>query len=171
MTYKELMDSIHDDMLRYDERYSESDRRHYHNAADYVDWLVHHPFRDDIVLDNVSIESISCDDTVRIMADGHLPKYVCESGGVKRSSGRYTLSKPSVLYDYLPNRVIFNGPATICFFSDGSKEVVKKSEFDVIDDEKAVLYCIMKHLTAGNYGYFKKALYRHIDNAEVQNIG
>lgn len=43
-----------------------------------------------------------------------------------------------------PKKVIFNGPATIVMWQDGSKTVVKKSEDDTDDREKAVMYAIFK---------------------------
>lgn len=43
-----------------------------------------------------------------------------------------------------PKKVIFNGPATIVIWQDGTKTVVKKSEDDTDDREKAVMYAILK---------------------------
>ena len=42
--------------------------------------------------------------------------------------------------------VIFNGPATIVFWNDGSKTIVKKEETDSPDIEKALLYAYLKHI-------------------------
>lgn len=46
--------------------------------------------------------------------------------------------------DYI-KRVIFNPPATIVFFKDGSKVVVKQQEGDDWDVEKALAMAIVKH--------------------------
>lgn len=43
-----------------------------------------------------------------------------------------------------PKKVIFNGPATIVIWQDGTKTIVKKSEDDTDDREKAVMYAILK---------------------------
>jgi hypothetical protein len=43
-----------------------------------------------------------------------------------------------------PKKVIFNGPATIVMWEDGTKTIVKKSENDTDDREKAVMYAILK---------------------------
>ena len=43
-----------------------------------------------------------------------------------------------------PKKVIFNGPATIVMWQDGTKTIVKKSENDTDDREKAVMYAILK---------------------------
>lgn len=43
-----------------------------------------------------------------------------------------------------PKKVIFNGPATIVIWQDDTKTVVKKSEDDTDDREKAIMYAILK---------------------------
>ena len=79
---------------------------------------------------------------------------------VKRKSGRYPFSKVDELYEYAndekatkdamwewkitPKKVIFNGPATIVMWQDGTKTIVKRSENDTDDREKAVMYAIFK---------------------------
>ena len=89
---------------------------------------------------------------------------------------RYRHYRSRFLDNYLPTKIIFSGPATICFFSDGSKEVVKRSECDDVDDrEKAVLYCVMKHhmrrfAQDRNYNHFRKELYKKIDEANDNNL-
>ena len=41
-------------------------------------------------------------------------------------------------------KVIFNNPATIVFWSDGTKTVVKCQEGDTFDQEKGLALCFMK---------------------------
>lgn len=43
-----------------------------------------------------------------------------------------------------PKKVIFNGPATVVMWQDGTKTVVKKTEDDTDDREKAVMFAILK---------------------------
>ena len=43
-----------------------------------------------------------------------------------------------------PRKVIFNGPATVVMWQDGTKTVVKKTEDDTDDREKAVMFAIIK---------------------------
>lgn len=43
-----------------------------------------------------------------------------------------------------PKKVIFNGPATIVIWQDGTKTIVKKTEDDTDDREKAIMYAILK---------------------------
>lgn len=49
-----------------------------------------------------------------------------------------------------PTKVIYNGPATIVFFKDGDKVVVKKQDGDMMDREKAVAMAVMKKTLGTN---------------------
>lgn len=53
-----------------------------------------------------------------------------------------------------PTKIIFNGPATIVFWDDGTKTVVKCTERETFDYEKGVALCYMKKLL-GNDNSFK----------------
>lgn len=53
-----------------------------------------------------------------------------------------------------PTKIIFNGPATIVFWDDGTKTVVKCTERETFDYEKGVALCYMKKLI-GNDNSFK----------------
>lgn len=58
-----------------------------------------------------------------------------------------------------PERVIFNDPATIVFWDDGSKTVVKCQPGDVFDKEKGLALAYVKRLynNKGNFNeVFKK---------------
>lgn len=48
-------------------------------------------------------------------------------------------------------KVIFNGPATIVFFEDGSKAVVKCMEGDTFDPEKGLAMAIAKKFLGNKY--------------------
>lgn len=50
-------------------------------------------------------------------------------------------------------KVIFNDPATIVFWSDGNKTVVK-CENEKFDPEKGLAMAIAKKLLGGNQGYY-----------------
>lgn len=50
--------------------------------------------------------------------------------------------------------VIFHDPATIVFWKDGTKTVVKKQKGDKYDKEKGLALCIAKKAMGNNYGYF-----------------
>lgn len=47
-----------------------------------------------------------------------------------------------------PDRVLFNGPATIAFWPDGTKTVVKCAEGDedIFDRRTAIMWCFMKKM-------------------------
>lgn len=49
-----------------------------------------------------------------------------------------------------PKKVIYNGPATIVIFEDGSKTVVKLQEGETMDREKAVYAAICKRMFGSN---------------------
>lgn len=52
----------------------------------------------------------------------------------------------------------FNGPATIIFYEDGSKEVVKCQKNDKNDKEKAIYMAMLKHKNKKLYSIINKAL-------------
>lgn len=55
--------------------------------------------------------------------------------------------------EYKIDKVIFNGPATIVFWCDGSKTVVKCGSNDVFDKEKGIAMCFVKKIY-GNKGCY-----------------
>lgn len=52
------------------------------------------------------------------------------------------------------DRVIVNGPATIVFWNDGTKTVVKCGEDETWDDEKAIAMAVLKRLYGNKGAYF-----------------
>lgn len=62
-------------------------------------------------------------------------------------------------FDY--EKVIFNDPATIVIWSDGTKTVVKCQPEDVFDPEKGLALCYMKKALA-NKGSFNRVLKREV---------
>ena len=55
------------------------------------------------------------------------------------------------------DRVIFNDPATIIYWKDGSKTVVKRSEDDIWDPEKGFCMAIIKKLY-GRTSFIKRVM-------------
>lgn len=51
--------------------------------------------------------------------------------------------------------VIFNDPATIVFWTDGSKTVVKCQNGETFDPEKGLAMAISKKMFGNNYGYYE----------------
>lgn len=58
-------------------------------------------------------------------------------------------------------KVIFNDPATIVFWKDGTKTVVKCQDDDVYDKEKGLAMCVAKKFF-GNKGNFNKVFKKYI---------
>lgn len=51
-------------------------------------------------------------------------------------------------------KVIFNDPATIVFWKDGSKTVTKCGEMDIYDPEKGLAMCFAKRLLGNEGNYY-----------------
>lgn len=64
-----------------------------------------------------------------------------------------------------PKKVIFNDPATIVYWEDGSKTVVKCGPYDIYDCEKGFAMCVLKQL----YGdKFHAMLKKHVPQEETK---
>lgn len=50
-----------------------------------------------------------------------------------------------------PTKIIFNDPATVVFWSDKTKTVVKAMPGDIYDPEKGVAMCFMKRMLGNDY--------------------
>ena len=59
------------------------------------------------------------------------------------------------VYDSMIQKVIFNPPATIVIWRDGSKTVVKCGENDIFDPEKGLAMAISKRALGDNRGYYE----------------
>lgn len=90
----------------------------------------------------------------------------CHAVAFPRSDFDMTLAKRHVMYSTygIPSRhfqeaalhikdVIFNDPATIIFWSDGTKTVCTCSEQDTYDPEKGLALCVMKKMLYNNKGH------------------
>lgn len=62
-------------------------------------------------------------------------------------------SYPTYNFTSIPlvKKIIFNDPATIILWADGTKTVVKCSEGDEYDPEKGLAFCYMKKIFGNNY--------------------
>lgn len=63
-----------------------------------------------------------------------------------------------------PKKVIFNAPATIVYWTDGTKTVVKCDERDTYSREAGLALCYMKK-ALGNKGNFNEVLKRWVSEA------
>lgn len=102
-------------------------------------------------------------------------KYELLCSGI-RKSGRYPWGKLDSRYikaairdwKITPKKVIFNGPATIVMWMDGTKTVVKRREGEEDDREKAVMYAILKKLCGNKAGMdrYLKQFFKEVESNE-----
>lgn len=59
-------------------------------------------------------------------------------------------------------KIIFNPPATIVFWRDGTKTVVKCGEKDKFDKEKGIALCFMKRGLGNTSGALNKILHKEV---------
>lgn len=60
--------------------------------------------------------------------------------------GPWLVRTPSPVLTVNIKKVIFNDPATIVFWADGAKTVVKCADFDIFDPEKGLAMAICKRV-------------------------
>ena len=77
--------------------------------------------------------------------------------------GKLNQNKNEML-DKITN-VIFNKPATIVFWSDGTKTVVK-CEHEEFDPEKGLAMAIVKKVMADNHGYYNEIFKKWLPKEE-----
>lgn len=69
------------------------------------------------------------------------------------------------------NKVIFNDPATIVFWADGTKTVVKCADFDIFDPEKGLAMAICKRVYGERFhSVFKEFLPEEDEESEFPQI-
>lgn len=66
---------------------------------------------------------------------------------------------------FQPKKIIFNGPATIVLWDDGTKTVVKCQDGDAFDKEKGVALCFMKK-SLGNKSNFNNIFKKYLEEEE-----
>lgn len=76
-------------------------------------------------------------------------------------------AKPNPSIDLRIDKVIFNGPATVILWKDGTKTTVKNHN-DNYDAEKAVAMAIAKK-ALGNQGNYYNTIRKALEDAEVYN--
>ena len=72
----------------------------------------------------------------------------------------YAVKTNDDIIDMAVEKVIFNGPATIVFFRDGTKSVVKCQDMSMYDQDKGLAFALLKKLYGNGYNdIFKKFLW------------
>lgn len=64
----------------------------------------------------------------------------------------------------MPKKIIFNGPATIVIWNDGTKTVVKQSNLDNYDYEKGFAMCVVKKMFGDKYNAVRKMVDKSYDD-------
>ena len=75
---------------------------------------------------------------------------------------------PTQVNPFNIKRVIFNGPATIVFWNDGTKTVVKCAEEEIYNKRTAIMWAIMKK-AYGNSSRVNKAFDELIEGDKASN--
>lgn len=83
----------------------------------------------------------------------------------QKNERKQTMRKPIKI-----KKVIFNNPATIVMWSDGTKTVVKCSERDTYDPEKGLAMAIAKKSFGNKGNYYKEIKYWLPEESEKQDI-
>lgn len=103
-----------------------------------------------IIVTNMKTSSLSYEQRIKIKLDGIIEQYSSMESGVS-----------NIPFDMMYEKVIFNEPATIVIWKDGSKTVVKCQKNDEYDPEKGLALCFMKK-ALGNKGNFNNILKKEL---------
>lgn len=99
------------------------------------------------------IKSCSCD---KVNASDAVPS------SISSSTYKYAiidLKKPEI------KQIIFNGPATIVYWKDGSKTIVKCTEGDTFDPGVGIMMATIKKIFGDDYPKYKNSVKKAYDNA------
>lgn len=112
--------------------------------------------------DVFSLSKLSHDDSIVSLAYAYNLFAARNKTNIERNNQEVPKARVSIKID----RVIFNNPATIVFWSDGSKTVVKCQEGDVFSKELGLAMCICKQVY-GNKGSYNDVFKRfaYVDEA------
>ena len=126
---------------------------------------------------NVGGASIPVKVTCFTQTPGNLDQVECVIEGYREKDVESTKRNYRSYYDrrdnrgYLPSitNVIFNNPATIVFWSDGSKTVVKCQEGDIYNPEVGLAMAISKK-ALGNQGNYANVFKKWLPEKEEESI-
>lgn len=88
--------------------------------------------------------------------------------GITVNSAQEFFKEIHVSFGPIPEieRVIYNAPATIVLWKDGTKTVVKADEYEIYDPEKGLAMCISKK-ALGNKGNYYDTFKKHLADRNV----
>lgn len=105
----------------------------------------------DLVVDSISFNTLYDNVIIEASRKNHIDNL----------HARYESANPFGI-----KRVIFNGPATIVFWNDGTKTVVKCADGEIYNKRTAIMWAIMKK-AYGNSSKVNKAFDELIEGDEV----
>lgn len=121
--------------------------------------------RKDIIVDNMEVEHNSMAVYPEVSIRGHMDPDIRRkhtSFTVRDFVGRFKTT-----IEYFATKIIFNPPATVILWADGTKTVVKCGEQDEFDPEKGLVMAITKKLL-GNKGNYYNVIKNLLKEAEYQ---
>ncbi|MCM1090066.1 MAG: hypothetical protein NC413_04430 [Muribaculum sp.] len=99
-----------------------------------------------IIITNMETDRFSYEQRIKIRLEGVVER--CSSTGNETSN---------IPFHMMHEKIIFNKPATIVIWKDGTKTVVKCQKGDEYNPEKGLALCFMKK-ALGNKGNFNNVL-------------
>lgn len=104
-----------------------------------------------IAITNMETERFSYEQRMKIKLEGMID---CHLNGHMR---KHIVGVSAIPFNMMYEKIIFNEPATIVIWKDGTKTVVKCQKDDKYDPEKGLALCFMKK-ALGNKGNFNNVL-------------
>lgn len=68
------------------------------------------------------------------------------------------------------NHIKFSGPATIIFWKDGTKTIVKCAEEDEFNCETGIAMATLKKILGSDYAYYKKKVKKIVDEQTKKDL-
>lgn len=105
---------------------------------------------------------------LKVIYSEELPKPTFIPAEIMLLNAGYGICNMKIERYNLIKKVIFNAPATIVFWTDGSKTVVKASDTEYYDKEKGLAMCIAKKYL-GNKGNYYNTFRKFLEENDVTN--
>ena len=119
----------------------------------------------DVIVDNVEVEH----DSIKVYPDISIRGHI--DPDIRRKHTGFTVGdfvgRFKTTIEYFATKIIFNPPATVILWADGTKTVVKCGEHDEFDPEKGLVMAITKKLL-GNKGNYYNVIKNLLKEADYQ---
>ncbi len=92
-----------------------------------------------------------------------------ERYGLSNKYNTITENRYGLFIEFKPTKIIFNNPATIVYWEDGTRTTVKCHSEDKFDPEKGLAMALIKKVS-GNSGAFNEILKEWLDDAIYQGV-